>query len=43
MGAVLDKNGDLVTTKEKIEETTLAHYTKVLENRPRKEGLEKHK
>ena len=43
MTAVLDKNCDLVTSKEKIEETIIEHYSKVLENRPIREGLEKHK
>ena len=43
MAAVFNRDGDLVTTKEKIEEATLEHYSKVLENRQITEGLEKYK
>ena len=41
--AVLDQQGNLSTTNDQIKEATLNHFKKVLENRPIKEGLEKHK
>ena len=43
MNDVFDKNGDFVTTKDKIEEATFEIYSKVLEKRKITEGLEKHK
>ena len=42
MAAVMDQQGNLVTTKEEIKEVTKKHYAKVLENRTIKKGLEKH-
>ena len=43
MNVVSDKNGDFVTTKDKIEEATLEIYSEVLEKRKIAEGIEKHK
>ena len=40
--AVMDKNGNLTTTREEIEKATIEHYSKILGNRQIKEGLEKH-
>ena len=42
MAAVMDQQGNLVTTKEDIKEVTKKHYAKVLENRTIKKDLEKH-
>ena len=41
--ALIDKNGKLVTNREDIKKVTAEHYSKVLENRQIKEGLENHK
>ena len=41
--ALVDERGNIITSDEAIEELTLSTYTKRLENRPIKEGLESHK
>ena len=41
--AIEDENGKLLTSEEEIDEETMKHYTKVLENRPIKTNLEQHK
>ena len=40
--AIVDENGKLATTKQEIEKVSLKHFTKVLENRTIKEGLDNH-
>ena len=41
--AIEDKNGKLLTTETEIDEETVKHYTKVLENRQMKPNLEQYK
>ena len=41
--ALVDEKENIITSDEAIEELTLSTYTKRLENRPIKEGLESHK
>ena len=40
--AVIDSNGDLVTSAKGIKKVHVEHFKKVLENRPIKSGLENH-
>ena len=41
--AMLNKHGELATTKDEIKNATIDHYISVLKNRPIKDGLEEHR
>ena len=40
---MLNKHGELATTKDEIKNATIDHYISVLKNRPIKDGLEEHR